>query len=198
MVLRPKLNMYCQCAGTSAAGGKCKRPTICAEKVCTQTVDADFVSAFVADFDELDAKLILAEQIDIVVPPDAVKPTVQTFVEGAGVGGAALTGCAGTGEIAPPTVVGSNVIGTMTFSTCVPASTLLVVTYGTPNSFMASQTLIVNFFSQYQDIADQGYVVPIPPVVVSSDLTGFSVFFPDLIPGENSVWGYTVTPIAVA
>jgi hypothetical protein len=160
-------------------------------------MDADFVSAFVADFDELNAKLILTEEINIVIPPDCSHPTVETFVESTGLGGGVgFAGtCSGTGEIPPPTVNGCNIAGTMTFSTCVPAGTLLVVTYGTPNNFSPGQKLLVNFFSQNQDIADQGYVVPMQPVVVSSSTTSFNVFFPDLIPGEGSVWGYTVIPV---
>ncbi len=207
MVLRPKLDMYCKCSD------KCKRPTICAEKVCAVTIDADFINAFVGDFDELNAKTIKAEtvtadQFIVNVPAGAPKPTVEILtaapptaattapdlalpVFGVPFGGfGAAPGAIGD----LPTVTGSNVIGTMTFPCPVAGGTVLKATYG-GGGFPAGNTYVVSFTLQNIDLAAEGYVLPSLPQVVDSTNTFFSVLFPDPILSMTSTWAYTVTEI---
>jgi len=206
MVLRPKLDMYCKCSD------KCKRPTICAEKVCAVTVDADFVNAFVGDFDEINSKTIKAEtvtadQFIVSVPAGAPMPTVEILaaapptavtapelalpVFGVPFGGfGAAPGAIGD----LPTVTGSNVIGTMAFSSPIAAGTVLVATYG-GGGFAATSTLAVSYTLQKIDLAEEGYSLPALPQVVDSTPTFFSVLFPDPIMSMTSTWAYSVTEI---
>lgn len=207
MVLRPQLDMYCKCSD------KCRRPTLCAEKVCATTVDADFVNAFVGDFDEINAKTIKAEtvtadQFIVNIPPDAPTPTVELLtgapptaartvpdlalpVFGVPFGGfGAAPGAIGD----PPIVKGSNNAGTMTFSDPIAGGTILKATYG-GGGFPATSTLLVQFFSQQLDLAAEGYVLPAPPQVIESTPTYFTVLYPDPILSSTSVWAYLVTEI---
>jgi hypothetical protein len=206
MVLRPKLDMYCKCSD------KCKRPTICAEKVCAETVEADFITSFVGDFDEINAKTIKAEtvtadQFIVNVPVGAPKPTVEIItaspptattapdlalpVFGVPFGGFGATPGA-IGDL--PTVTGSNVIGTMAFPAPIAGGTVLKATYG-GGGFPATSTLVVSFSLQDIDVAAEGYVLPALPQVVDSTNTFFSVLFPDPILSMTSTWSYAVTEI---
>jgi hypothetical protein len=206
MVLRPKLDMYCKCSD------KCKRPTICAEKVCAVTIDADFINAFVGDFDEINAKTIKAESVTadqfiVNVPAGAPKPTVEILdaapptattapdlalpVFGVPFGGFDVAPGA-IGDL--PTVSGSNVIGTLTFSAPIAGGTVLKVTYG-GGGFPATSTLVVSFYLQDIDLNAEGYTLPAAPQVVDSTNTFFSVLFPDPILSMSSTWAYAVTEI---
>jgi hypothetical protein len=213
MVLRPNLNMYCNCSNSSAGGGKCQRPSICAEKVCATTLDADFVNTFVLDADEIAAKKFSAEEISVNVPAGAASPTLQV-VQPASPGASAaslvglpvfgvpfggFTSMPGSSHVGAgvPVIVGSNTIGTVSFSTSIAAGTVLVFTYGAAG-FPAEQTPIVAFLTQQLDLNQEGYTLPMAPSVIASSQTGFSVLFPDSIQSSASRFAYTVTTITHA
>lgn len=208
MVLRPVLDMYCQCSDN------CRRPTLCASKVCAPTIDGDFISGFVGDFDEINAKTIKADtvvtagQFVVSVTPGSPVPTVE-FIPTAAPTAAAPPSLAlpvfgvpfGGFSAAPgavgdlPIVAGSNNIGTLTFSAAIAGGAVLKATYGA-GGFPAGSVLVVNFNLQYIDLAAEGYVLPSLPQVVDSSPTYFSVLFPDAILGSGSIWSYQVTQIA--
>ena len=207
MVLRPKLDMYCKCSD------KCKKPTVCAEKVCAVTLDGDFINAFVGDFDELNAKSIKAEtvtadEVIVSVPPGAPKPTLEFLtaapppaatspelalpVFGVPFGGFSAV----PGQAQEPTVTGSNSAGIIEVFSGIGAGTVLKATYG-GGGFPSSSAQLVNFSLQGIDLASEGYALPALPQVVDSTNEFFSVLFPDDIQSNPTKWGYEVKTLTI-
>lgn len=207
--------MYCK------SGGGCRKATLCAEKVCAGTVEADVSNAFVGDFDEVSAKTIKADsvttdQIVLSVPAGSQTPTVEIVsaapgqvapdlalpVFGVPFGGLEAAPCAAPGA-APgaasgeadnlPVVAGSNSVGIMTFSAPIEGGTVYKVTYA-GECFPATSMVAVTFTAQHLDMISESYVLPALPQVVDSTNTYFSVLFPDPIVGE-SAWAYQATEI---
>jgi hypothetical protein len=209
MVLRSALNMYCNCATSSSSGGKCNRPTICAEKVCASTVDADFLNSFVIDTDELNADIIHCGEIIIKYPTEVTQPTL-TLAYTTGQSPTTVMGSlpafstpinfttsTAASELAVPDIEGSGQIGSVKFNNPIPAGTMLSFDFGT-NPLHSDKSYNVSFTSQILDLAKEGYVLPMMPVVVTVTSQGFMVLFPDAILSETSTWGYQIqyfTPI---
>lgn len=204
MVLRQQLNMYCQCTD------KCKRPSLCAEKVCATTVEGDFVNGFIGDFDEVITKTLKAETVVVTVPPGTPAPTVEVIpsappaaaaalnlpIFGAPFGGYGLGAAPGAVGDAP-TVTGSNTAGVMAFADPIAGGTVIKATYGA-GGFAPTSTMLVQFFVQNIDLEAEGYSLPSPPQVVASTPTSFSVWFPDSITSGSSSWGYLVTELVAS
>ena len=192
--------MYCKC------GDKCKKPTICAEKVCATTVDADFINSFVADFDEINAKTVTAETVTanqfVVTTDGSTTPTVGLITTPSPpvtlnlpVFGSAFGGCASTPVTAvAPAITGSNAIGIITFSAPIAAGTVLVLTYG-DSGYPSTSALVVSFTLQKVDIVSEGYSLPSSPQIVDSTDKFFSVLFGDEVSSKTSTWAYQVTEI---
>ncbi len=199
--------MYCNCS--SGAGGKCKRPTVCASKVCTETLDADFVNAFVVDADEVTAKKVTADEIDINIPA-GTEPPQAVFVVTAPPAGAAPSaqsldlpvfgvpfgGFGAVPGVGEPTVgvSGSNTLSIFEVTGAVAAGSVLQITFSN-GGFPSATAVVYEFWAQELDVVSEGYVVGAPPTVVSASQTGAEILFSDAVMSATSKWAGRATVV---
>lgn len=201
--------MYCQCS--KGQDGKCNRPTICADKVCAKTVEADLILAVVGEFDDLLAKKLAAEHTEFqtmgaVTVPGAPVPSV-TVVEptppiepplGLPEFGAPFDGAFGVAPGAPAvTVTGTDSAAIICVDGPIAAGTVFVVTYGAQKD---SNNVIVQVQFNSFDEAVENYVVPAQPVVTYSDGKHFRLSFPDGVSSAKScysMFSLCITPFVL-
>lgn len=201
--------MYCQCS--KGQGGKCDRPTICAEKVCAKTVEADLILAVVGEFDDLLAKKLAAEHIEFqtmgaVTVPGAPVPSVTVVEPTPPLApplalpefGAPFDGAFGVTPGAPAvTVTGTDSAAIICVDGPIAAGTIFNVTYGAQKD---SDNVVVQVQLNSIDEAAESYDVPAQPVVTHSDGKSFRMSFPDNVASAKScysMFSVCITPFVV-
>ena len=206
-MLRPTLNMYCH----HSKGGKCDRPSICADKVCAKTTEANYIMSAVGEFDDLLAKKLASEHIEfqtisaitvagasvpsVIVNNPKKLPNMAPPVA-LPVFGAPFDGMFGVLPGAPTvTVTGTDSVAILCVDGRILAGTVFTVTYGTQkeSNNVAVQVQISNIDSDdpYNDMV-------VPPIVTKSNGRFFDLLFPDDINSSRtcfSMFSICVTPL---